>query len=156
MNSKNERPLKFEELDNHFRDRDPIEAKPIKIERRFHVQAEGEPKFKGRFERVHRGEGESSWELIVELEGVRVGGRALPPPLKGKPCKCEKRTIGDSEIEQLQGFAPKHLGFSAKPRELVKTFNRIRATVPEPRIPTTIFGTDNRRAFQDTHYPWST
>ena len=33
---------------------------------------------------------------------------------------------------------------------------RIRQVLSEPRIATTVFDPDNRRAFQDTTYPWST
>jgi V8-like Glu-specific endopeptidase len=35
-------------------------------------------------------------------------------------------------------------------------FQTIRAPMARRRVATTIFGTDNRRAFQDTAYPWST
>lgn len=49
---------------------------PITLERRFHIVADREPEVKTRLERVRRGDGEPFWEVIVEVDGVRVGGRA--------------------------------------------------------------------------------
>jgi V8-like Glu-specific endopeptidase len=156
MASKNERPIEFEEIGKYFQDRDALEERPLTIERRFHVAADREPIVKTRFERSRDKKGESNWELVVEVEGVRAGGRASPPPLKGQPCRCERRSIDERDLKHLEGHVPKHLPFRAKPREFTQTFNRIRSTLTEPRIPTTIFGSDNRRAFRDTSYPWST
>jgi V8-like Glu-specific endopeptidase len=151
------RPVPFADLEQHFKTRGPLREASIALERRFHVAADREPHVRTRLERVERGDGRSHWEVVVEIDGVRTGGRALPPALKGSASRIERRLMSEDQLaRQLTGFVPDHLGFSATPRELVKSFRRIRALEPEPRIATTVFGDDNRRAFQDTAYPWST
>jgi V8-like Glu-specific endopeptidase len=157
MAQKMDRPIPLKQLENHFKSRDPVKATPLAIERRFHVAGEGEPKVKARLERVARGGNDWSWEVVVEVDGVRPGGRALPPPLKGQGSRRQRRRIDERELAQhLGGHIPDHLGFRPTPREFVKSVQRIPNSVPEPRIPTTVFGSDNRRAFRDTNYPWST
>ena len=152
-----ERPIPFKELDRRLKARAALKKTPITIERRFHVAAEKTPRVKTRLERVDRGDGKSHWEAIVEIDGVSADRRALPPALKGKATRVRKRSIAEAELAQkISGFIPDHLGFSASPRARVKSFQRIRAPVRNRRVATTVFGTDNRQAFQDTAYPWST
>jgi len=150
-------PLPFEDLDRHFKTRDATRPTPVAVERRFHVAADREPRVKTRLERVERGDGQPHWEVIVEIEGVHAGARALPPALRGQASRVGRRQSGEAELaERLAGFVPEHLGFSASPRELLKSVQRIRPVHAEPRIATTVFGVDERRAFRDTSYPWST
>lgn len=152
-----QKPVPAKELDKQFKPRGAVKKTPVTIERRFHIAAERAPKVKTRLERVKRGDGESHWEVIVDVEGVRAGGRALPPPLKGKASKIGKRVLSEDALaRQLTGYIPDHLGFSATPRDLVKSMKRILPPMARRRVATTIFGADDRRAFQDTTYPWST
>jgi len=156
MSNGNEKPIKFRELERRFEARDAKTTKPIGLERRFHIAADQEPRVKTRLERVERGD-KSDWEVIVEVDGVRAGGRALPPLLKGEATKIAKRDVSEEKLaEQLTGFIPDHLGFSAIPRDRLKSRLTIRPPQERRRVATTIFGTDNRMTFQDTHYPWST
>ena len=150
-------PVPFKELDQHFKARAALKDTPITLERRFHVAADREPDVKTRLERVDRGDGQPHWEVIVDIDGVRAGGRALPPRLKGKATKVGKRVISEEKLaQQLTGFIPDHLGFSATPLAQLKSLKSIRPPVGSRRVATTVFGTDDRRAFQDTSYPWST
>ena len=152
-----QKPIPVKKLDQHFKPHGALKKKLIALERRFHVAANRKPKVKTRLERVDRGDGEAQWEVIVEIDGVRAGGRALPSALKGKPTKIERRRISEEELEeQLTCFVPDHLGFSATPVERVKSHRTIRKTVSRRHVATTIFGGDNRRIFRDTTYPWST
>jgi hypothetical protein len=151
------RPLPVKALSRYFKPRGALEKKPIEIEHRFHIAADRRPKIKTRLQRVNRRDGKSHWEVIVDIAGVRAGGRALPPALKGKATRVAKRKLPEAELaKRLTGYIPRHLGFSAVPRARVKTFRHIRPVAGDRRVATTIFGTDNRMAFQDTTYPWST
>jgi V8-like Glu-specific endopeptidase len=153
----NGRPLSPEEMGKYFETRGPLEERSIAIERRFHVSADREPEIECRLERVARSDGELTWEVVVGIDGVRAGGRTLPQALRGEATAIEQRRIDEEELaERLQAFVPDHLGFSATPLELVKGIKRILPTDFEPRVATTIFGTDNRLVFRDTTYPWST
>jgi V8-like Glu-specific endopeptidase len=150
------RPIPVKELERHFQARGPLEQTPVALERRFHVTADREPQVRTRLERIDRGGG-LQWEVVVEIDGVRAGGRALPPALTGKAMKIEKREISEERLaQQLTAFVPAHLGFNATPRERLRSMQRIRRVVSERRTPTTVFNPDNRSAFQDTAYPWST
>jgi V8-like Glu-specific endopeptidase len=157
MANRIERPVPFKDLDHHFKPRPARKETPISIERRFHVAANREPKVTTRTQRVDRGDGQFSWEVIVEVEGSRVGTRALPPALKGEASRIVKRKTSEDELaKHLTAFVPDHLGFNATPLQQVKSVQRIPRPMAERRVATTVFGTDNRRAFQDTSYPWST
>lgn len=152
-----EKPIRVRELERRFTPRGPREETPIALERRFHVAADREPQVRTRLDRVVRGEGQAHWEVVVEVDGVRAGARGLPPPLQGRATKIERRRLSEDQLaEQLTGYVPDHLGFNATPRELIKGLQTIRAPMARRRVATTIFGTDNRRVFQDTTYPWST
>jgi V8-like Glu-specific endopeptidase len=157
MSSNIEKPVAVKELERHFKPRDPVKKMPITLERHFHIAADREPKVNTRIARVDRGDNKTDWEVIVEIDGVRAGGRALAPALKGKATKIGKREISEEKLaQQLTSFIPDHLGFNATPRAQLKSFQTIRPLERERRVPTTVFGTDNRRTFQDTNYPWST
>jgi V8-like Glu-specific endopeptidase len=152
-----QRPVPFKELDQHFKSRPALKETPIALERRFYIAADREPQVKTRLERIDRGDGHPHWEVIVEVDGARAGGRALPPPLQGQATTIEKRRISEDELAQyLTSYVPDHLGFNATPHEQLKSLKTIRAAVSNRRVATTVFGTDNRLTFQDTTYPWST
>ena len=151
------RPVAFKDLSEQFKARGALKDRAIAIERRFHVSAERQPSVKTRLERIDRGDGRPHWEVIVDIDGVRAGGRACARGLKGEATKVEKRTIAEEELaKHLTGYVPDHLGFSATPTDLLKSVKRIRPPDGSRRVATTVFGSDNRRAFQDTAYPWST
>lgn len=157
MNSRIEKPISMKEVGEYFKTRGPLEERPIAIERRFHVASDKEPEINCRLERVERGDGQWDWEVIVDVANVRAGGRAQPPPLRGQSTRIEQRNLTEADLaERLLGYVPDHLGFNATPLELVRSVKRIHPNIIDPRIATTIFGADNRRAFQDTSYPWST
>ena len=150
-------PIQFEELERHFTTRGPRKEMPVAVERRFHVAADREPNVRTRLVRVERGDGHPNWEVVVELDGVQAGSRALPPPLRGQATKAGRRLINEVELAStLTGFIPDHLGLNVTPHQFVKSVRRIHAIGAEPRIATTVFGADERRAFRDTSYPWST
>jgi V8-like Glu-specific endopeptidase len=152
-----EKPIRMKELERRFKSRDPRSTTPIAVERRFQVAADNEPEVRTMLERVDRGDGQPHWEVIVEIDGVRAGARALPSPLKGRATKVKKRQVSEDKLaNQLTGFIPDHLGFNATPRERIKAFQTIRPPMARRRVATTIFGTDNRLVFRDTTYPWST
>ncbi len=160
MATKSERsdsPIPMAELDRHFKARGPAKDKPVAIERRFHIAAEKEPVVKTRLEPYERSDGNFGWEVVVEVDGVRAGGRAVPPAMRGEASRIEQRRTNEKELAKyLTGFVPEHLGVNAVPRERVRSVKRIRAGEPDPRVATTIFNADDRRAFRDTSYPWST
>ncbi len=152
-----EPPIPVKRLDKHFETRDALDSRPTVLERRFHVVADKAPRIETRLELVDRGDGQSHWEVIVEVDGVRAGGRALPPRLGGKASRVKRRKVSEERLaEQLTGFVPDHLGFSATPLDRLKGMRTIRPESSRRRVATTIFGTDNRMIFQDTAYPWST
>jgi len=157
MQERIQNPIPVKDLDQYFKKRGPIDETPIALERRFHIVADREPEVKTRLERIDRGDGQPYWEVIVDIDGVRAGGRALPLALKGQGQKIEKRRISEEQLTQkLTAYIPDHLGFNATPEERLKSFQTIRLAQSRRRVATTIFGTDNRLVFQDTTYPWST
>jgi V8-like Glu-specific endopeptidase len=151
------RPIVPEQLEEHYAARSALTDDPITLERRFHVTAEREPRIEARLERVEREDGQEHWEVIVDVEGVRAGGRGLPRALRGEASKVEKRRISEEDLaQQLTGFVPDHLGFNATPRDVVKSLRTFRPPQKKRRVATTVFTPDDRRAFRDTTYPWST
>jgi V8-like Glu-specific endopeptidase len=152
-----EKPIAMKQLEDRFKSRPARTKTPIALERRFHVIADRKPQVETRLERVNRGKGEAHWEVVVEVDGVRAGARALPSPLKGRATRVGKRQVSEEQLaEQLTGHIPDHLGFNATPRERIKARQTIRAPRARRRVATTIFGADDRFIFQDTSYPWST
>lgn len=157
MSDRIQRPIPFQNLEKYFPSRRALKETPISLERRFHIAADSEPQIKTRLERIDRGDGQLHWEVIVEIDGVRAGGRALPPPLKGQATQIEKRQMSEEQLAQyLTSYIPDHLGFNAKPQERLKSVQRINPVLSDRRVATTVFAPDNRRAFRDTAYPWST
>ena len=51
------------------------------------------------------------WQVIVEVDGVRAGGGARPPLLRGEATRVTKRKVSEERLaEQLTAFIPDHLG----------------------------------------------
>jgi V8-like Glu-specific endopeptidase len=97
------------------------------------------------------------FELRVRVDGVRLGERAMPPPIAGRPV--EER-IDPAELDRydelLRGFVPDHLAVEPRPRLLLEPFRRIPTRLErKTRYNTTVFTPDDRTVFQDTSYPWS-
>jgi V8-like Glu-specific endopeptidase len=149
-------PFEFAELAKKVERREALAPPPRSLVQRFYVAADGEPKVEAKVVGVEGVEG--SFEVIVELEGVKVGERAAPPPIKGKGFRHGMPpTSGPDRDRLLEAFVPEHLALEPLPRALVK---------PRPvvfldgdkrvRRPTTVFAPDERRLFRDTAYPWST
>ena len=108
-------------------------------------------------DRVVDGNGIRHYEVRVHVQGVRLGERSSPPPLRGEPVKDRNpRDELDRHEELLTGYVPEHLPVVPQPRNLVKAFRRIPERVDsETRYNTTVFSPDDRAVFQDTSYPWS-
>lgn len=97
------------------------------------------------------------YEVVVEIDGVRAGARAFPPPMPGTSLRRGAAGEVAPDDSLLGGFAPPHLPFAPRPRQEVASHRTLeRAAGPEAVRPTTIFDPDERRAFQDTTYPWGT
>ncbi|MEL7155756.1 MAG: hypothetical protein AAFN30_04070 [Actinomycetota bacterium] len=151
------RPLDDREVDKHFEARGPHRDTPITVQRRFHVPADKPPRVRSRLERVERDGDDYSWEVVVEIDGLDPGRRAAPPLLTGEPTEVTEREISEERLsEMLTAFVPDHLGFNPRPRELVRSYPRILPVEEERKVATTVFNPDERRAFSDTSYPWST
>ncbi len=151
------KPIEMSKLEKHFASRGARKEATINVERRFHLSCDAEPVVTTKLVKVDRGDKPSCWEVVVDIDGVRAGERASPPPLRGTRNKVQKRKISEAKLnEQLVGYVPDHLGFNAAPEQFIKSTRRIWPAESDPRIATTIFGPDNRRAFRDTTYPWST
>ena len=137
------RPVDIDRLEDIFRAREAAKERPIAIERHFQVLAEREPQVRTRLVRVDRGDGQSHWDVVVEVDGVRAGGRALPPPLRGEASRIPRHRLDEAaQLERLQSHIPDHLAFSATPADCVRSVRRIRDPRVEPRIATTLFGGD--------------
>jgi len=96
------------------------------------------------------------YEVRLEVEGVRLGEHAAPPPLRGTAIQARvaPEKLADHE-KLLAGHVPEHLAVDPHPRRLLKAIKRIPERLDQKRYNTTIFTPDERRVFQDTSYPWS-
>ena len=98
------------------------------------------------------------YEVIVEVDGVRVGDRAVRRPIVGKGFRkrLPKLDVADRD-RLLSAFVPDHLALNPFPLAFEKA-RRVVFPKDDPNIkrPTTVFAPDERRIFQDTSYPWGT
>lgn len=103
------------------------------------------------------GDGSFRYEVRLRVDGVRLGERASPPPLRGRAVKERVPTARLPEYASLlAGFAPDHLAVEPRPRRLLKAVRRIPQRLDKKtRYNTTVFDPDDRKVFQDTSYPWS-
>ena len=154
------KPLSTSRITKSFPPRDPEEPGAISVDHRFFVQAGKEPpRVTSEVVRKASQNGDADqYEVIIQVDGVRAGARAFPPPVEGTPVTRSKKGSPVSLDESLLGgFVPKHLAFDPLPRDRVKGF-RTFYEGPDPEIirPTTVFAPDDRRTFRDTTYPWGT
>jgi len=108
-------------------------------------------------ERMVDGKKSLHYEVRLEVDGVRLGEHASPPPMRGEAIKKRFRQEELLQYDKLLApFAPDHLSVDLRPRQLLKPFKRIPERLDrKTRYNTTIFSPDERRVFQDTTYPWS-
>lgn len=155
------RPLQLDKAERSFKTRQARKPAPITRTSRIFVRGGREPpQVQTRVVPIRPGgQGQGTdYEIVFEVAGVDVGARALPPCIKGTAVKPGELKISRAEAERLlAGFAPDHLGLSVRPLQQLKPFVTIQRDPPrDARVATTLFGNDDRRTFQDTHYPWST
>jgi hypothetical protein len=93
------------------------------------------------------------YEILLEINGVKVGERVFPAPIEGKGFKQGlPRTSDEKKRELLAAFVPDHLPLVPVPKSIVKA-KRLILKADEVKRPTTIFAPDNRRIFRNTAYP---
>ena len=150
-------PLSQDEMRDHFEER-PARASDIgSLSRSLFVTGTDEGlRVDARVvpvERPHAADGARSFEIRLEIDGVRLGLRSGLPGLEA--IEVRERYDEDEHAEVRDAYVPDHLGFDLEPRDIVKARNRIPMSPdPELRYNTTIFGDDNRQVFRDTSYPW--
>ena len=130
-------PLSPDEIAERLPQREPEGDVAITIERRFHVVADREPGTRVRLEPVERPGGGQGWEVVVEIDGVRAGARAVASPLRGDAIRPGQLDVDEDTLAaMLDAFVPAHLGFDPVPREVVDsrvTIRPRRATAASPR-----------------------
>lgn len=149
-------PLRFADLENQVKHRDARAPLSASLTQRFYVAADETPKVAAKVVPLEGAAG--LYEVVLELEGVKIGDRAYPPPLKGKGFRRGlERTEGPEREKLLQAFIPDHLAVDPLPKDVVQG-RRVIFEDDGKRIkrPTTVFAPDDRRLFRDTSYPWST
>jgi V8-like Glu-specific endopeptidase len=137
------RPLAPAEVLRRFTEAPARSDRLLAIEQRFFVAGGASP---------------PRFEVVVHVDGVRVGTRAMPRPLAGKGFGTRDLAFDPRRAAALlAAFQPDHLARRPVPRELVRPRQTIfPADDKRIRRPTTVFSPDDRRLFQDTAYPWST
>jgi V8-like Glu-specific endopeptidase len=155
-------PLNPEQVAEKFKPRAATSDKLSILTQRFFVAGGKEPpQIRTKIVRVeggHAGHDVNHYELVLEIEGVRLGARAYPAPIMGKGFRRGlPKTQGDGRQALLSGFVPDHLPFAPSLKHIVSARRTI-FDVDGSRIkrPTTVFAPDDRRIFQDTSHPWST
>ncbi len=108
-------------------------------------------------ERVIDGRKSLHYEIRIEVDGVRLGEHASPPPMRGEAIeeRIPQEQLRDYD-ELLSAFVPDHLAVDPRPQRLLKAVKRIPERLDKrTRYNTTVFTPDERQVFQDTSYPWS-
>lgn len=109
---------------------------------------------------VRLGERET-FRIDLTVPRREIGVHATPPGIEGTRLKSRRELLlDDNHPEAVSGFLPDHLARRVRPDKLDRRFaRRLKRTKPtddDPRIPTTIFGDDDRYWFNDTAFPWCT
>jgi V8-like Glu-specific endopeptidase len=106
---------------------------------------------------------EATYRVDIEVSGRAVGVHSFGPGLSGTKLAARRKLLHEQDHpDQLSGFLPDHLALRPLPNRLGRQFRpRVKRRVPDRDDPnaqwaTTIFGTDDRYAFNDTSFPWCT
>ena len=155
------RPLATRAIARSFPPSEAEDPSPITIDYSLFVTGGTDaPAVRTRVVRERSPDGESGdrYRVVVEVEGVHPGGRAFPPPLDGTALRPGRGTTSpDIDSSLLEGFIPRHLGRTPSPRDRTRSFPTGMPKLDRKVMrPTTVFVPDDRRAFQDTSYPWGT
>lgn len=106
---------------------------------------------------IGRKKDESNLEIKVNVPEFGVYEKR--PDLSFTAVGKEDFVIDPDAFVELPPFRPDHLAFQPTPPKLPKSFKTIKNVFdifPDPKqnYATTVFGTDNRRLFRDSSYPW--
>jgi V8-like Glu-specific endopeptidase len=156
-----DKPVTFKSFRKALKSRATLEKKLATISKSLFVAAyDKSPKVKYQVvptERKIKGQKFLAYEIKIDIDGVILGERSFADGVKSVQVK---KHISTKELAKYSkftvGFAPSHLPIDPAPQKLAKPIKRIPICMDESlKYNTTIFGTDNRRVFQDTSYPWS-
>ncbi len=154
------KPATYKSITKTFKARKASTSKEGLITKRTFVTADKKPRVKTKIVAVESVDGDregTTYEIRLDIDGTLIGERSHPYGLKSK--EVTKR-IPSSQLsrqaKQLDAFVPKHLAIDPLPRQIIPTMKRVPAILDDSlKYNTTIFGTDDRRVFRDTSYPWS-
>jgi V8-like Glu-specific endopeptidase len=153
------RPLPSDEVNERFPARRATGGIGISVEHSVFVQGQSRPPTVTAqvIPVIRPGRTGRHYEVVVEIDGVRAGARALPPPMPGTSLRRGAAAEIAADDSLLGGFAPPHLPFAPRPRQEVPSHRTLERTAERETVrPTAVLDTDARRAFQDTTYPWGT
>src|SRR5690348_12159389 len=155
------KPLTPQEVRDRIRPRPALSQKLLATQQRLHVVGSKEPpRVQTKVVAVENTQpgAFTQYEVIIEIDGVRVGERSAPSPINGKGFRqgLPRLEVADRD-KLLSAFLPEHLALSTAPTRL-QAARQVIFTNDDPKIkrPTTVFTPDQRRIFQDTSYPWGT
>jgi len=155
------KPMTPQQVRDRIKPRPALSQKLRSTTQRLHIVGAGEPP-RVRSEVLPLASARAgelrSYEVIIEIDGVRIGERAFPAPIPGKGFRQGMPRLEIASREQLLApFVPDHLALAPTPVRLQKA-RKVILTTDDPRVkrPTTVFPPDQRRIFQDTSYPWGT
>jgi V8-like Glu-specific endopeptidase len=155
------RPVTYKTHGRALKDRAAVKRKTLKLSESIYVAGGAKPpKVSTRVVPVERevdGKTTQVYEVKVDISGIKPGERSFAPGLES--VQVEKR-MSSAQLAKharlLEAHVPDHLPIDSVPRQIVRQRKRILARMEESqKYNTTIFGTDDRRVFQDTSYPWS-
>jgi V8-like Glu-specific endopeptidase len=160
MPDKKPPPIKGADIERKVEPRDARTQELRSLTKRFFVAGGAEPpRLAAKAVPVRDPHGREQihhYEILLEINGVKVGERAFPAPIPGKGFKQGlPRTDEAKKRELLAAFVPDHLPLLPVPKNIVKP-KRLILKPDKVKRPTTIFAPDDRRVFRDTAYPWST
>ena len=106
---------------------------------------------------------ERTFRVDLDIPRTLIGVHTFGPGAEGIKLSRRRTLLTQEENpDALTGFLPDHLGLRVTPAKLDRRLQpRVKRRVPdagdpEARWATTIFGGDDRYAFNDTSFPWCT